>query len=448
MRRATSISLAVLAALAALAPAVAHASPLDTYGFGSRETAMGSAMAGDTHAFSASFYNPAGLAMAERLELSIGYFRVDQHLSIDGNDNGVDPVKGLVGGLVAPGTLFGVPFAFGLATHLPDDRLSRVRTLKQDVPRWELYDNRAQILFIASNIAIRPVPWLSIGGGIGYLSSTRGNLGITGEAKLRNTYDSQLRHEVDADLTSVRIPLFGLRITPNDRISFGASYRGEAKLDLQLTADIHGTIDSEIGVKAPIRYTLTSQSFDAFHPRQITVGTSVVPVDRVRVNLDVVWVNWASYKSATSLSTAHLEVGGDVSGVVALPPDPKPTIVRDPEFKNRLVPHVGVEVSALSYAHFELLARGGYVYERSPVPPQTGPTNFVDADRHTMSLGLGMRVPKPIEELPGEVRLDLHGAYSLLPERLVKKESPADFVGDYRARGHQTNIGATLGVGF
>jgi long-chain fatty acid transport protein len=435
-----------LAALLAVASPAA-ASPLDTYGFGSRETAMGSAVTADTKGFSSAFYNPAGAAFAKGLDLSFGYFRVDQRLAINGSDTGVDPVKGVVFGLAAPGTIAGLPFAFALGVHLPDDRLSRVRTLRQDIPRWEIYDNRAQILFIASTVAIRPLPWLSIGGGIGYLSSTRGSLDISGQAKLKDVYDSQLRHQVDADLTTVRIPLFGARVDPLDNLSFGLAYRGEAKLDLHLDATVHGTVDSQIGVIVPVRYTLTSQSYDAFHPRQLALGTSWLPVPRVRANIDLVWLNWAAYQSATSQSTAHLDIQ-NVSGLVAVPPDPKPTIVRDPAFSNRIVPHLGVEVVTLALAHFELPVRAGYVYERSPVPPQTGPTNFVDADRHTISFGLGARLIAPIAELPGDVRLDGHVAYSMLPQRTTTKESPADFVGNYVAGGHQTNVGATLGVGF
>ena len=64
---------------------------------------------------------------ARGLDLSIGYFRADHFLAINDKANHVDPVKGLVGGLVVPGKLLGIPFAFGLGLHLPDDRISRVR---------------------------------------------------------------------------------------------------------------------------------------------------------------------------------------------------------------------------------------------------------------------------------------------------------------------------------
>ena len=447
MKRARRVAFVVFAGSLATSGA-ALASPLDTYGFGSRETAMGGAVTADAKAFSAAFYNPAGPAFATGLDLSFGYFRVDQRLSISGKDTDVDPVKGVVFGLVAPGKILGVPFAFALAAHLPDDRLSRVRTQRQDIPRWELYNNRAQILFIASTLAVRPVSWLSIGGGVGYLSSTRGSLGISGQAELDSPYDSQLRHEVDADLTSVRIPLAGIRAEVSEKLAFGLAYRGEAKLDLHIDADIRGTVHkAKPDFMVPVRYTLTSQSYDAFHPRQLALGATYAPTPRLRANLDLVWTQWSAYKSATSLSTSHIQID-NVMGLVAVPPDPRPSVVVDPSFSDRIAPHLGLEVLAITGRWVELPVRAGYVFERSPVPPQTGITNFVDADRHTLSLGVGARFPAPIEELPGEVRLDLHGAYSLFPTRTTTKDSPADFVGNYTASGHQTNIGATLGVGF
>jgi len=92
--------------------------------------------------------------------------------------------------------------------------------------------------------------------------------------------------------------------------------------------------------------------------------------------------------------------------------------------------------------------RAGYVYERSPVPPQTGLTNFVDTDRHTLSLGAGLVLSALKPVLPGSLTLDLHAQLSVLPERLTLKASPADFVGDYRASGTMFGLGTTLSLGF
>ncbi|WP_437994238.1 hypothetical protein [Sorangium sp. So ce145] len=88
----------------------------------------------------------------------------------------------------------------------------------------------------------------------------------------------------------------------------------------------------------------------------------------------------------------------------------------------------------------EIPLRAGCVYERSPVP-QEGRRNFIDADRHTTSLGAGVVLNRPLEELPGSLRIDLHGQLSVLPDVAVENDNPADFVGDYRADGTMLNLG-------
>lgn len=444
-RRALAIALSC--ALVASANAAA-ANPLDTFGFGSRASAMGSAVAADATDFSAVYYNPAALVGAKGLDLSIGYLYASHHLSINGHDSRVDPVRGLVGGFVAPGEVLGLPFAFGIATHVPDDRLSRVRTLRQETPRWELYDNRSQLLYLASDLAIRPVRWLEVGGGITYLAATRGRLDITGTADIARPTDSQLRHEVDADLTPVRYPQAGIRVLPSDDVAFALVYRGQSKLRLALDAYLHGQVKAA-GILVPAAYSLETRTIDAFIPQQLVLGSSVkLARRRLHIDFDVTWVNWAAYESATARSTAHFDVQVPAGIPLAIPPDPKPTQILPPEFQNRLVPHVGVEYLVAVGDSVELPVRAGYVYEKSPVPPQTGITNFVDADRHVLSAGTGVRLAHPSAELPGDVRIDLHVQYSLLPERVVLKTNPADFVGDYRASGNLLAGGATLSLGF
>ncbi len=439
---------AALLALALLAPA-ARANEPDTYGLGSRSAAMGSAVAADVRDFSASYYNPAGLVDAPGPDLSIGYVYASNRLRINGNDNQVDPVHGIVGGVVAPGVAGGLPFAFGLAAHMPDDRLSRVKTLRQEQPRWELYDSRAQLLYLTTNLAVRPVSWLEIGGGVTFLATTRGVLDITGTADIQHVGDSQLRHEVDADLTPIRYPQGGVRLIASDQWAFALVYRGQSKLSLTLDANLHGYVSTLDGaIVVPAAYALESRSLAAFLPQQLVAGTSWHPTPRVALNVDLTWVNWSAYESPTSRSTAHFDITVPAGLPLTIPPDPKATQIVPPDFHDRIVPRLGAEWRVPVSSHLEVPLRAGYSYERSPVPPQTGITNFVDADRHALSAGFGVRLMRPIAELPGDVRLDAHVQWSYLPERTIAKSNPADYVGDYRASGTMLAGGATLSLGF
>jgi long-chain fatty acid transport protein len=82
------------------------------------------------------------------------------------------------------------------------------------------------------------------------------------------------------------------------------------------------------------------------------------------------------------------------------------------------------------------------------VPDQTGVTNLIDADRHTITVGVGLSLNAPFDELPGSLELDVHGMFSILPERTTLKDNPADFVGDYTAGGNIFGGGGTMKVAF
>lgn len=435
------------ALLATLAAGEAHANPPDTYGFGSRETAMGNAASADSHGFAANYYNPANLVRSKGLEIGLGYFRADHAFEMNGRDNGVDPVKGMNGGIVAPGRLFGIPFAFGLAVHLPDDRISRVRALRQEQPRWELYDNRNQRLFLAANLAIEPFPWLQIGGGLSFMSSTRGSLDISGSANVLQPDDSQLRHEVDADLTAIRYPQAGIRVALSDRIAMAAVYRGEFQLGLDLGAHLSGDIS---GLTTAL-YELQTHSVNNFLPQQAVLGGSWLVTRDVRASLDATWINWSAYVAPVAQLDVLLDIPPPAGGwpaTITPPQTPAPTRIEPLRMHDRLVPHVGAEWRVIATRKLDGFLRGGYEWARSPIEAQTGLTNYVDRDRHTFSLGLGVTARGLARELPASVSLDLHAALSELVADTTLKSSAADFVGDYTARGRIVNLGLVLTVAF
>jgi hypothetical protein len=113
-----------------------------------------------------------------------------------------------------------------------------------------------------------------------------------------------------------------------------------------------------------------------------------------------------------------------------------------------VVPHVGVEWRAIKRPSWEGFVRGGYEYQKSPIGAQTGPTNYVDRDRHSMSAGLGLRLIAPGAVLPGDVRFDAHAQLSVLPSDTTTKTDASDPVGDYTAGGHIWNVGLMATVGF
>lgn len=431
-----------------LCAATATAGPTETFGFGSRSTALGGAVSADVTDVSANYYNPAGLASAKGLTFDVGYLRALYNLRMNGKDNHVDPLRGITFGLVAPGAVGPVPFAFGVGLHLPDDRVFRVRSLDQEQPRWEMYDNRPQRLFLSANLALKPFKWLEVGGGMVFLAATRARLDITGQFNVSNPKESELRHEVDADLTSIRYPQVGVRVHAHDRLRFAAVYRGE----FQLTLDIAARLDVEanaLGLSVPLLTYITTNSVNAFLPRQAVLGTSFDPSSALTIDFDVTWSNWAAYKSPVTAVNATTRFDPPEGFPPSLVPEkPAPTVVIPPNFRDRFVPRVGVEGRLPLGRGHAFAIRAGYFFESSPIPPQTGGTNFVDSDRHAFSGGLGVRLHDIAAEIPGDVKLDVHAMYSHLPERLTQKSSPANPIGDYRAGGSIWSLGFTTGLVF
>jgi long-chain fatty acid transport protein len=431
-------------------PAATFANPPDTFGFGARSTALAGAVSADVSDFSAVYYNPAGLAADTETRLELGYMLVLPELRMNGRDNEVDSIRGMVGGLRVPTTFFGQRFGFGLAMHVPDERISRTRSLPLTQPRWEMYDNRPHRLFIGVGVAWRPLEWLSVGAGISFQATSTTRLEVEGTIPAFGAErGSKLTHQLETRLLSVRYPLLGVQVTPTDWLAFGVTYRGEFRLGLELEARVDA--DITLGARSiPALFDLYTRSVNAFLPRQLSFGAALRPHPRVRASAEVTWVNWAAYE----LPVGYTDVALDLT----VPPEfaafvtqPGPILGSRPipsGFRDRFVPRFGVEVLAVDTQHVDLRGRVGYFYEATPVPEQTGLGNFVDSDRHAVSLGLGATLEDLGEALPGRLLLDLAFQIGFIPERVMRKESLLDPTGSYRAGGIVWALGATTGVTF
>ncbi|MBX3230006.1 MAG: outer membrane protein transport protein [Labilithrix sp.] len=438
MKRAAALAVAAL-----LVPALARANPPDTYGFGSREVALGGAAAAETRGVAAGYYNPAALARSRGLELSLGYFHAAHAFEMNGQGSEVDPVRGIVGGLVVPGKVFHVPVAFGVALHLPNDRLARTRSRPQDEPRWELYDNRNQRLFFAANVAIEPLPWLQIGGGISFVSATTARLDVTGSADLFRSDDSALRHEVDASFVAVRYPQLGVRVALSERIALAMVYRGEVQQNLDLRARLKGDVS---GLTTAL-YELESRSVSGFVPQQVVLGGSWALTRRTQLTFDLTWVDWSAYVAPASQLDAVLDIPPPAGGwpsTIAPPTPPPPSRVIPLRLRDRVVPRAGVEWEPAR----GFFVRAGYAWMKSPIEAQSGFTTYVDRDLHTLALGGGLAVRSGSRLVPGTLSVDAHAQVGVLPEATTRKASPADFVGDFRARGDFLNLGLTATFAF
>jgi len=446
-RRTAAFAFLFVLLLVLVAPLRSRANPLDTLGFGSREIALGGAVAADVEDPTATYYNPAGLARGGELRIAAGYMRLHSALRIDERESDVDPIAGLSLGIAAPLTIGATRVAFGLGVHLPDQRISRTRSVLLDHPRWELYDTRPHKIFLSTALAIQPTPYLRIGGGMTFQSPSSIALTLRGNADFVSPASSTLEHEFRGNLLSVRYPHAGMQIDLMDELSFGIAYRGRLRVTTQLRAGVDASIVG-LGDPIPVGFSLSNNGVTSYFPQQIVLSLAGRPLPTLRIGVDVTFVDWSAHPS--------LIANDEVSLSLVLPPGlglNLPTEIRGRKpipmhLRDRYVPRVGVEYRAIESDDLAIDLRGGYVFERTPFPVQSGATNFVDNTRHSFSVGLGVELRDLEPTIDGSIRIDAHLLYAWLPERTHAKTSPIDPVGDYRSAGHQVGFGAQLEVLF
>lgn len=419
---------ALLAAALALAPGVAAANPADLFGFGARGQAMGGAQVAGANDTSAAYYNPALLARSSDIRIDIGYQLALPRLTVDGNDLGVDPSRGLAVGLAVPGRLLGAELAVGAGLFLPDQHITRTRTLASSAPRFALYDNRPQRLLLSADLAVALPRGVSVGAGIAYMSSTQGTVALDGIVGFPDASSSQLDLAIDVDLKTIRYPHLGVAWDLRPWLTVGVAYRGGFKLVLDQTFDVTGDIGTP-GVDPLVDdgyLHLRSRAQDLFQPAQLTAGASARLTPALTVDFDLAWHRWSAFENPAARIDIDLDIGM-FNDLVDIPPqEPLPA----PHFHDIAVPRLGVE-----YTRGRIHYRGGYVYEPSPAPPQRGTTNFIDNDKHTLSIGAGLEKTGLGGIVLRPISLDLALAATWLPARDHQKLLAADAIGDYQSAG-------------
>lgn len=433
----------VVALVLGSAPAAgpARANPVDAFGFGARGAAMGGAQTAASDDGGASYYNPALLATFDEIRIDLGYQLALPALRLSRIELDTTPSRGTLAGLTVPGRVGRTRVALGGALFLPDQHITRTRTLSAQLPRFVMYHNRPQRLFLAANLSAQLTRRLFVGAGLAYMSSTRGEVLLQGRVSYPDPADSDLSLAIDVDLETIRYGHFGLLYRAAPWLDLGLSYRGGFSLVLDQVFEVRGDVGAD-GIDPIVRdgyFRLHTISQDLFQPAQLTAGVHAQLTRDWSLAFDVAWQRWSAFDNPAANITLDLDVGelNDLIDIPVAPPLP------EPGFRDILVPRLGLEWRAARASGHEWLVRGGYACEPSPVPVQMGESNFIDNDKHTVSAGLGLTLSGLSEILPRPLSVDAFVALTWLDPRVHPKLSPADPVGDYRSAGHVTQVGVT-----
>ncbi|MBI4816318.1 MAG: hypothetical protein HY791_08670 [Deltaproteobacteria bacterium] len=415
----------------------AEAHPADQYGLGARSVAMGGAMTSAADDFSAAYYNPALLAHPGRLRLELGYAASLPDLRINDRSVDVDASHGFLGGVSIGGEILGHALGFSLGLALPDELISRVRTRRESQPRFVLYDNLPQRLVVSTSLGVELLEGFAIGAGLTYIASTKGTLGVAGEVSASRAELTRLVSEVDVTFSSVRTPAFGLSYSAGP-LSFGITYRDEFVLELDLDVRVTGDVtlgDERLILVENGSFLLDSFNTDLFSPRQIAVGASFREGGWL-LAVDLTWAQYSRFVAPVSRLDLQLDLG-ELDFEVPLPDPPV-----DPEFSDIFIPRVGVEGELVRSEEWALLGRMGYAYQPSPVPSQTGKTNYLDGTKHVVSIGVGVETNSLSAVLPQPMSVDVSAAIIVLAPKAIEKANAADAVGDYRSGGRVWTVAA------
>jgi long-chain fatty acid transport protein len=152
-----------------------------------------------------------------------------------------------------------------------------------------------------------------------------------------------------------------------------------------------------------------------YTPQQLELGLAWSPSSDWTIAGEVLWNRWSQFPDPALRIDLELTIP-------VLPIVFTDSLVRDPGFRDTVSGRLGVEVRVATWSVADLALRGGYSFEPSPAPEQTGDTNLLDNDRHILSAGIGSSFNELFgRALPHPLRVDGYTQAQLFSGRLHVK---------------------------
>lgn len=464
----------------------AEASVPDLYGMGATNVGRagtGTAVADDAWA---AFYNPAGVARLRHITLELGFLGGQADLvpfdgivyDRDGDGSTTDESGfaevGSIGtdyrarsgedrplytsGLqIGVGYPLGWRFGIGLAAYLPSEGLLRLQTQDPTLPYYVMYRNRNNRFSLHPALGFQVVDGVAIGLGAQVAATASLNINAVAAANITAFPASgDAAQEIDADVNlairgfeastpaSVQ-PVAGLLVSLGafvpesrprlkadlDRMKLGLTYRGRWGVETSATveAGVHGTVtfdDDTILIddllEEPLK--LTIEDLVAFYnPPEIALGFSGGH-GPFQASFDAVWTRWSRFKELTAppIDIAVDAIAGANIRVALGEPLPEANFKNTWTLRGGLDTTLPIAKCVRGVGTVSLRARGGYAFVPTPVPDQTGVTNYVDNDKHVGALGIGVELGHLARVSKGPIRFDL----ALQTQSLVRRTTVKD----------------------
>lgn len=454
----------------------------DVFGVGTRSISLAGAGTATARDFSATYYNPANLALCKRHQLSVGVQQIFNELGTDVDvsqlptvEDPFNPGQTITDPQLVPiepenrtrihlGVCIPLPakLALGVLLNLGiQDTVGADPNTVAENPRFFAYGSEMDTLTMQLALAYRPFRWLSIGLGASILANIKVGSVLAFSITSDDPSDSNVL--IRAKLEPRIAPIAGIYVSPIPELEFGLTFRG--KLDSRLT--VPSFVNASSGAIS-IEATLLADGRIWHSPNQLAFGVAGRPIDSLLLTVDITW--YQTSKNPGPFIEA-ISIGDVLGGEVLFPP------LEDFGFRDIFVPRFGVEYLLL--AHDALALRGGYMFRpwSAAVPgssdacqaaaqdPGTAAcrANLLDNSSHWISIGAGYTFrlgakPKAdgdpgdpggleVSDTRTELTIDAFFRAGIFQERRVSRtEPPAEvpYLRDYNYGGQIYDLGGTV----
>ncbi len=429
---------ALPALFATLLASAALAQPMDVYGFTPRATAMAGVQASAQHDYSAAYYNPSLLdsgsvgvgfgwgkpsMWVHQTAQALGSQQLSEQTPVDYSGLSVGAAIPLIGKLRDHVTL-------GFGIYVPTRHVFRSHAIDEGTAYFLRYDNAPERFQLALSASVRPFKWLALGGGLQVASDYSGEADFT--AVLGTMTPGRVtKRTLGSEVFGTYGPMAGFAVGAFAHVRVLGFWRGELK------AAYTQPIQVDLGTFGSLAVNVSGVT--EYAPHQAGLGVAIDLLDgKLLLGADVTWEHWSATPPLVptiSIDLPHTltDLGFD-----------KSVLSRDVAmgFSDTVVPRVGAEWRPLE----RLAVRAGYSYRMTPVPDQTGTSNFLDSNAHLLSLGGGWRFDDPLE-MARALSLDATAQLTLLtPRDVVKVGNNAN--PNYRFGGSALYLGAAARYDF
>ncbi len=380
----------------------------DDFGLGARASAIGGAFTGVADDGSAAFYNPAGLTQVGKASAVLGGIYGQFNVQFNGSDEPIRDWQGVdlgIGMKVPFGGFLTDHLYLGLGFHLVVPNMLQTHVTPSTAQPFYFRYEEAQRMSASVVLAIRLLRGFSIGGGTqGLLNMNQMSFSLGQDASGAGTTSADMSGPLSLS------PLGGIFLEPGQwlpslaRLRLGVVYRTQSDIENRLATSI-----ALSGIEIPF---VINQDISA-DPEQVVFGLSYLFLSNKNLLLaiDMTWKNWSRVPSPY----VTIPFGGIADALDITAPEIK--------FKDTYVPHAGLEYTFFPNEKNHFVARAGYWFEESPVPPQTGETNLLDSDQHVITAGGGVTLGQFFEgKFDPPFSVDLFFQYHLLEDRQVTKD--------------------------